>query len=91
MKNRLDLLEVGILDLAGKIYELEKSAGKQAEQSKAVRKTLSSLKELLNSKGYISDIEFDETLELYEISKIAKELPDFNDDDQDEYRDENCH
>jgi len=91
MKNRLDLLEVGMLDLAGKIYELEKNAGKQAEQNRAVRKTLSSLKQLLNSKGIISDDEFEETLELYEVSQIASELPDFHEEEQDEYQEEICH
>ncbi len=91
MKKRVDLLEAGLLDLATKIFELEKTSGRQAEQNRAVRKTLTSLKGLLNDKGYISNDEFDEALEGYEVAKLAKELPDIHDEEHEDYLEEVCH
>lgn len=67
-----------VLELASEIFQLKTSLATLAQQNEQMAKLLNSLRDVLEEKGMISELDLISAIELAEIEAIAASLPEVN-------------
>lgn len=74
--NRIEDLEVSVLELGTELYKLKHSMTSLTLQNENFLHIFNSLKEILDDKGIISEDDFDEAVDLRAVSEILQKFSD---------------